>query len=236
MTQLILDMLSHPPPSFSSFVPTHNDEAVCALEALSSDGHQGWPWPGIYLWGLSGSGRTHLLNACVSAAQEAGRPARYWRAEEVSETLMEEERGLLAIDDIDRLSDEAQIAVFSAYNHAPALGLSLVFSGPCPPLRLSLREDVRTRIGQCLIYELHPPDDAVRAHILDYAAFQRGMVMGPELIGYILSHAPRDITDLLALVSALDQTSLQYQKPLSLPLVRHVLAMQGWLLPPKETV
>jgi DnaA-homolog protein len=233
MKQLILNMLWPAEPSFSNFVPTHNDEAVCALEALACDQQTRWPWPGIYLWGPGGSGRTHLLKACVAAAQEAGRLAVYWPAAKICGPLTEESGSFLAIDDVHALNEEGQIAVFSAYNHAPALGLSLVFSGPCPPLGLHLREDVRTRIGQCLVYELHPPDDAVRAHAIEQEAFRRGLSMGPELIAYILSHAPRDLSCLLALVASLDHASLESQKPVSLPLIRQVMAKDGVFLPPQ---
>jgi DnaA family protein len=70
---------------------------------------------------------------------------------------------LLVIDDVQALSEEAQVALFRAFNAARFLGLAVLLAGGEPPLRLELREDLRTRIGQTLIYEIQSLSDDEKA-------------------------------------------------------------------------
>ncbi len=96
MKQLTLDVRPAPEPTFDNFVAGANAELLLRLHGLSraSAGES------IYLWGSSGSGRSHLLQAAVAAyAKEA--KAVYIRASEAREDLPAEEGMLFAIDDVE---------------------------------------------------------------------------------------------------------------------------------------
>jgi len=56
-------------------------------------------------------------------------------------------------------------------------------------LRLRLREDLRTRIGATLVYEVKPLSDADKADALRHHAQARGMRVDEALIDYLLRHA-----------------------------------------------
>jgi DnaA family protein len=177
----------------------------------------------VFLWGAPGCGRTHLLKASVAAALEAARPALYLPAEEVTVALPETSGLLLAIDDVEHLSPTAQIALFNAYNRAPALGQTLLLAGHCAPLKLHLREDLRTRIGQCLIFETRPLDDATRSEILCSIARRRGLHLNDEVVAFLLRHGSRELPRLLAVLDALDRASLERKRPATLPLLRELM-------------
>lgn len=217
--QLLLDIRPEQRPTLDNFVVGANAELLSRLRAL----YQPKAFDVVYLWGPVGSGRTHLLRATHAAADVARRRAVYVAGEEAGAELPCPPGGLLIVDDVDRLDETAQIALFRAFNTARLAGLALLMSGSVPPLQLALREDLRTRIGSALIYELKPLSDEDKAAALKNRAAQRGMRIDDELIAYLLSHAPRDLPTLMALFDALDRVSLERKRPVTLPLLREVL-------------
>lgn len=221
MTQLILDLKPEQPPSLDNFVAGANAELVGRLRTLTGPG----AFDMIYLWGPEGSGRSHLLAAVVHEAT-ARRPATLLAGAEVGAELPAPPGGLLAIDDVDALSPDAQHALFRTFNSARFAGLSLLLSGPVPPLRLELREDLRTRIGQSLIYELKSLDDDEKSAALRRHAMLRGMRVEDGLVQYLLRHGRRDLPSLMAVLDGLDRASLEQKRPATLPLLREVMQLQ----------
>ena len=218
MRQLVLDISTDSPPHFDNFVAGGNTALVAALrEATSTPGGH------LYIWGARGCGRSHLLQATVAAAHEAGRPAQFVTAADVGETLPDDEGLLLAADDVDALGDAAQVALFNGFNRAHAHGQTLLLSGDAPPLQLRLREDLRTRIGQSLVFEVLPLADEERARILHGMAARRGLRLDPEVVGYLLRHGRRDMPSLVAVVNSLDASSLEQKRPVTLPLLRELM-------------
>ncbi len=221
MKQLVLDIRQDAPPSFDNFVAGNNEELIAALRATILGASH------LYLWGAVGGGRSHLLAAGVAEAQAAGRPAALLPGAQIADALPDTADALIAIDDVDQLAEPAQIALFNAFNRARLNRQTLVLAGPCAPLALNLREDLRTRIGQCLIYEVQPLDDASRAAILAGQAERRGLRIGEDVVDFLLRHGRRDLPSLLATLDALDQASLERKRAITLPLLREL--MQGGL-------
>lgn len=226
MKQLVLDIRPDAPPTLDNFVAGTNAELVATLSLLAgTPAGAASPLPArhLYLWGAPGSGRSHLLRASVAMAAEAGRPAQLCAAAEVGAALPETAGALLAIDDVDRLAPAAQIALFNAFNRARGSAQTLLLAGPAAPLGLALREDLRTRIGQSLIYEVQPLDDASRAAILATLAERRGLRLADEVVDFLLRHGRRDLSALLAVLDALDAASLERKRPVTLPLLREMM-------------
>ena len=222
MKQLILDLRPDRLPTLENFVPGSNAELLENLARLVA----ARPGAHLYLWGDSGSGRSHLLRAAVARARDAGRPAFFLNAKEIADCLPEDKNALLAVDDVDQLSAGTQVALFNAFNRARANAQSLLLSGPVAPRGLALREDLRTRIGQSLIFEVHPLDDATRESILHSLAERRGLRLSGEVANYLLTHARRDPPGMAAALDALDAASLEHKRPVTLPLLR-ALMQQG---------
>ena len=217
MKQLLLDLRADAPPTLENFIAGENEELLTALHAtVLGAGH-------LYLWGPAGSGRSHLLAATVDAATQAGRPALHLAAADVGDTLPDTPGLLLAIDDAEQLGEAAQIALFNAINRAATYNHTLLLAGAQPPRELRLREDLRTRIGQTLVFELRPLDDATRAAILATLAERRGMKLPDEVVAFLLRHGRRDLPSLVATVDALDAASLERKRPVTLALLREVM-------------
>lgn len=211
MRQLLLDLLPESPPSLDNFVPGGNLETLAAFTGWLAGERMEFSF---CLWGEAGSGCSHLLKASgfayVDAAANpalAGVPA----AEE------------LAVDHVEALEGEGQIALFNLFNRLKASGGRLLTAAPQPPAHLALREDLRTRLGWGLIYRLQPLSDAEKAAAVASQAKERALKLTPDAINYLLRHAPRDMRTLSAFVVALDRYTLEHKRAVTLPLLRELL-------------
>jgi DnaA family protein len=218
--QLLLNLHPERPPTFDNFVPGANAELLATLTRLAEDSS---PPTHLYLWGAPGSGRTHLLQATVARAHALGHPAIALSASALDSAALAPPATLIAIDDVDSLAPEAQIALFNAFNRARRSGQTLLLTGSVAPLQLAVREDLRTRIGQSLIFEVRPLDDDARAAILRSLAARRGLTLADEVVGFVLNHGQRDLPSMVATFEALDAASLEYKRPITLPLLRELI-------------
>jgi len=221
--QLLLDLHDDIAPSLDNFVAGANAQVLHALRARAVG-------RALYLWGPAGAGRSHLLRAVTADPR-----ARYVAADTAADAL----RALLAppmvdvrcvaVDDVHLLNGAAQAALFSLYNRWRAVAATpeafcLITAADRAPLALSLREDLRTRLGWDLVLRLQTLSDQDRTEALRTRAAQRGLVLAPEILQWLLTHHSRDMRRLCALVDALDHYSLQTLKPTTLPLLKQVLA------------
>lgn len=220
MTQLLLDLLPTQTPSLDNFIAGDNDELLSRLRTLATPGC----FDMIYLWGQTGSGRSHLLAATASLALRR-RPALLLSRAEAA-AFVASPGGLLIVDDVDLLDEVAQIALFRIFNTAHMIGLGLLIAGDQPPLQLQLREDLRTRIGQALIYEVRTLDDEHKAAALRRHALERGLKVEDSLVRYLLTHGRRDLPSLMAVLDHLDRATLERQRPATLPLLKEALQLQ----------
>ena len=246
MKQLVLDIRPDAAPTLANFVVGANAELVATLAhigqwhpAADTEQETGdaprsppggnpalrpvFPASHLYLWGPGGSGRTHLLRATVAAAAAAGRPAACLAGPAVGDSLPDTPGLLLTVDDVEQLAPSGQIALFNAFNRARGTGQTLVLAGRAAPLHLGLREDLRTRIGQCLIFELRGLDDEARAAILATLAQRRGLPLSDDVTDFLLRHGRRDLPSLLAVLDALDAASLERKRAITLPLLREMM-------------
>ena len=216
--QMLLDLKPEQPPTLDNFVVGANGELLQRLRDLC-DSHS---FEALYLWGSAGSGKSHLLAATAGAAAR-NRPVALLNGADAGGELPLTPGSLLVIDDIEALNAEAQIGLFRAFNAARFTGLALLLSGQEPPLRLGLREDLRTRVGQTLIYEIQALSDEEKAAALRQHAIERGMLMEPAVVQYLLRHGRRDLPSLMAMLGSLDRASLEQKRPPTLPLLRELM-------------
>ena len=217
MDQLLLDITPHWWPTFENFVVGDNLELLSVMQhALSGESRERC----IYVWGAAGSGKSHLLQACIGAAQNMHRSAIYARAAVPS--IAE----VVAVDDVDTLDDEAQIELFNLYNQLREGGGMLLVSGEQSPLHLALRADLRTRLGWGLVYQVHALSDEEKVRALAQHAQVRGFTLAPELAHYLLRHGRRDLPSLLEVLDALDEHSLRLHRVPSIPLLKEVIYNQ----------
>ena len=158
----------------------------------------------IYLWGESGCGKTHLIEACNTLAQSAS-------------------LNMIGVDDVHLLAEDEQVALFDLYNQLRESGGILVVSGNGAPGQMGLRDDLATRLAWGLSYHLHPLSDEEKIQALKNHATARGMKLPDDLLDYCLRHLRRDMPNLIATIDALDEWSLTSKKAVTLPLLKQLL-------------
>lgn len=210
MTQLLLDITPDWVPTLENFVVGRNVELLSALRhALAGTASERC----FYLWGEAGSGKSHLLRALSLAESYA-----------CADVPMPAQ--VVAVDDVEKLDDAQQIALFELYNKMRESGGMLLVSGTAAPAHLTLRDDLRTRLGWGLVYQVHALSDAEKEQALKQHAQARGLILPGEVTQYLLRHGRRDLPALLALLDALDAHCLRLKRGASVPLLKEVMQFE----------
>jgi DnaA family protein len=214
MSQLLLDIVPDWQPTLDNFVVGRNLELLSVLRhALTGSGSERC----FYLWGETGSGKSHLLQACIRASLDIKKNAIY------AHGSVPQSAEVVAVDDVEQLDDVAQIGLFNLHNQMRDNGGMLLVSGKESPLHLKVRNDLRTRLGWGLVYQVHILSDEEKDQALVQHAHSRGFVMPPEVTQYLLRHGRRDLPSLLAVLDALDAHSLSLHRAPSVPLLKEVM-------------
>jgi DnaA family protein len=215
--QLLLDIQPAPAPSLENFVPGRNAELLAVLRVLT----QGEPGKrSLYLWGESGSGRSHMLQAAVAHFRQQGLAAQY-----ATDSAALENCDLIALDNVEKLDETGQIALFNLFNQLRDCGRALIVSGPCAPSQLNIRDDLKTRLGWGLVYQVLALSGAEKTEALQRHAAERGFQLPKEVVDYLLRHVRRDLPTLMGMLDALDEWSLTAKKPVTVPLLRQLLQL-----------
>ncbi len=221
--QLVFELAAPEPPSFANFLVGSNGEVVAALTRLANGT---LPETGLVVWGAPGAGKSHLLRATSAAAAARGHRVLHF---DDPQAFAQHDAGalaacdLLAIDAVDAADEVAQARLFTTFNALRASGRHLLATSRVPPALMQVRDDLRTRLGWGLVYEIVPLSDADKPAALLAYARQRGFTLAPDVIRYLLVHGRRDMATLLATLAALDRHSLATKRPVTLPMLR------GWL-------
>lgn len=218
MKQLVLDLIPDAGPTLDNFVAGPNGEAVHALRELAAGARREAV---VYVFGASGSGRTHLLRAVVASCAQ-GR-SLYISADS-GDALPDPLPDLVAWDDVHTLDDAAQARLFALQIRMRESGGVLLCAGDVPPARLALRADVVTRLAAGLTYPLHVLTDEDKAEAVSRHAELRGFRLGRDVIDYLLRRHARDLPALIRMLEALDRYSLATKRPVTVPLLRELLA------------
>lgn len=211
MSQMLLGIAPEWLPTLDNFVVGRNVELIAALRQAAAGATA---VRAVYLWGEKGSGKSHLLQAMA-----AGRDAHY------AVRAVPEAATVVAVDDVEALDGAAQVTLFELYNRMREQGGLLLVSGTQAPAHLSLRDDLRTRLGWGLVYQVHALSDEEKAEALRQHAGARGFELPPEVTQYLLRHGRRDLPSLLQVLDALDEHCLRLKRAASVPLLKEVMAL-----------
>ena len=228
--QLALNLKLRDASSFENLITGRNREAVERLRRAVRELAQARQSPAswLYLWGESGCGKTHLLEAACRAAQAIGITSIYIPLADknmLSPALLEdvEQTALVCVDDVARIAGDTawEAALFALYERVRAQGGMLIVAASAGPMVLGLKlPDLATRLAAGLVYPLQPLSDDEKIAALRLRAERRGMEMGEDVARYLLTRYPRDLHSLFALLDRLDVATLAAQRRLTIPFLR----------------
>ncbi|HEY8027313.1 MAG TPA: DnaA regulatory inactivator Hda [Burkholderiaceae bacterium] len=216
---MLLDLVAEKPQTLATFETGSNVELMHLLPSLAagtaSDRF-------AYLWGSPGAGKSHILRA-LSLMDKA----RYIACDAEPETFaFSDDIGLYLLDDCDKLSESAQLEAFALFNQVRENKGIMISAGNAAPAHLALREDLRTRLGWGLIYQVHELTDEEKIAALNQAAAARRINVSPGVLPYLITHFRRDMSSLSAMLDALDAYSLETKRPITLALLRDLLQLE----------
>lgn len=200
---------------FDNFVVgTGNRFAHAASEAVAKM-EGGRNFNPLFLYGGSGLGKTHLMQAIGNYAQThmTDRKLIYVQCEQfVNEFIYTIQSGkydsfrnkyrncdLLLIDDIQFIEgkEQMQIEFFHTFNALYENGSNIVLTCDKPPQSLATLEDrLVTRFASGLIVDIQPPDYETRVAILKNRAEQSNLDLPEDVYHYIAANINSNIREL----------------------------------------
>jgi DnaA family protein len=184
----------------------------------------------MYLWGASGSGKTHLLQAVCRLASETNELASYLPlAELISHpiAMLEgmENMAVICVDDLQYLrgNPEWQQGLFNLFNRVHEQGGRMLFAATASPAELDLSlPDLQSRLQSGPVFHVPVLADEQKIEALKLRARQRGLQLDNEPAQYLLNRFPRDLNALFEVLDMLDQESLIKQRRITIPFIREV--------------
>ncbi len=221
MRQLLLNITETDPPSLDNFISQNNDELLYTFRSLAAGKQRDRFY---YLWGRTGSGKSHLLQAITNAFLQQRYNAIYIDCNQTDKFNFSTDVHCISVDNVEQLNNSAQIDLFNLYNHLYESGRGIFLaSGTAPPAQLGIRQDLSTRLGWGLVYQVHELTDEKKIEVMKEHALRCGFELSPEICDYLLKHERRDLSSLIRFIDALDRLSLTRQRPVTLPLLRELL-------------
>ncbi len=252
MRQLLLDLGGPAMPGLDAFVTGGHAQNEALLAWLSAWPALEGPLSPAYIWGASGSGKTHLLRAMVERALGLGFGVVWLNAQtcQMWDAAQPGAPTLALLDDCDRLDADSQHLAFKLFiESAAALAareagaapaepvldepseageLFILAAGRLPAVDLAVRDDLRTRLGWGLSFALQPLGEAGVRDVLQQAAQRRGMLpLSEEVLAYLLSRHERDLGSLMALLDRLDEYARSEHRLVTIPLLKQMLASES---------
>ncbi|RYG13771.1 MAG: DnaA regulatory inactivator Hda [Burkholderiales bacterium] len=225
MKQMALDIGIATGPTLASFFAGPNEAAVRHLQLWCGNPTRS-PVP-TYLWGATGSGKTHLLKGVREALREQGASARHhvgWLDASIHEPPeYNEEWVAVLLDEVHLYTAIQQHTAFNWFVNAQTHQRWVLAAGELPPADLRLREDLRTRLGWGHVFQLQVLSEPERRSVLRQEADARGIFLGDDVMDFMLTRFSRDLGSLMLLLDQLDGYALQAKRGITIPLLKSML-------------
>jgi len=218
---------------FESFVVGPSNRLACSA-ALAVAQHPGEAYNPLFVYGRSGLGKTHLLQAVGFAARDRRSDLRvlYLTLEEfVSEhhaavaagqleafRASTEDADVFLLDDVQFLAKhrEMQAELLRLSERMQAAGRQVVLSSDRPPAEIEeLDERLITRLSGGLLVDLAPPDFETRLAILRRKADERGMKYAAGVLETVAEIGASSVRELVGLVNRLSAFQAVSESPLT---------------------
>ena len=188
----------------------------------------------IYLWGASGSGVTHLLQAVCHQAQEKTLSFQYLPLRELVGYSPEElcrgldDLDLVCLDGVESVVGRSdwESELFHLFNRIKSAQHKLIMAANAPARELPIQlADLSSRLQWGLTLHLQIMTDHEKKSALQMRAKVRGLELNEEVAQFLIQRLSRDTNELFWQLQRLDNASLQEQRKLTIPFVKKVLGM-----------
>lgn len=240
--QSTLDPQLRPDFTFENFVKGQSNKlALSVATSIAKDPAKASFNP-FFLYGPSGVGKTHLVNAIGVRLKEVTPnlrvlfvPANLFKTQYTDSVRHNTQNDflhfyqtidVLIIDDIQEISTEkTQQVFFHIFNHLQHIGKQIIMTCDKAPARFEGIEDrMLTRFKSGIVVELERPDVALRQAILRAKLKADGLKFSKEVVDYIACHVESNVRELRGVVNSLMAYSIENDSEIDIELVKKVVA------------
>ncbi len=230
--------------TFTNFIKGDSNQLARAAASAVSNNPGGTSFNPLVLYGGTGLGKTHLIQAIGNYAFEAGKARRvcYVSSEKFTIEFVDaiqsdktrefstyyRSMDLLIVDDIQFFSgkEKTQDSFFHTFNTLHQMGKQIVLSSDKPPKDLrGLDERLISRFQWGLTADIQPPDLETRTAILRKKCEDDNIEIPSEVLDFIATNVTSNIRELEGCyISLLAKSSLE-NREINLELARDVLRL-----------
>lgn len=180
-----------------------------------------------FLWGVEGSGKSHILQAsCAQHKNSAYLPLKLFAEEgdQVLEGL--DQLDWLCIDDVQMVLTKPawEEKLFSLFNACQTSSTRLIISSVSAPLELNyVLPDLQSRFSSGVTYQVHELNDAEKLLALKQKSELAGIPLKDEVLNYIYLRSERSMSKLFAVLEQLDKLSLAEKRKITIPFVKTIM-------------
>lgn len=180
-----------------------------------------------FLWGVEGSGKSHILQAsCARHENSAYLPLEIFvdEGEQVLDGL--DQLDWLCIDDVHMVLTKPawEEKLFSLFNACQANATRLIISSVSAPLELNyVLADLQSRFSSGVTYQVHELNETEKLFALKQKAELAGVPLKDEVLNYIYLRSERSMSKLFAVLEQLDKLSLAEKRKITIPFVKTIM-------------
>ncbi|MCR4922028.1 MAG: chromosomal replication initiator protein DnaA [Bacteroidaceae bacterium] len=230
--------------NFSNFIEGLSNKLPRSVgQAIAEDPNQQAFNP-LFIFGPSGVGKTHLVNAIGTRVKELHPQKRvlYLSANLFQVQYTDSVRrntfndfmhfyqsiDVLIMDDVQELMGETkaktQYAFFHIFNHLRQNGKQIILTSDRPPVALQGMEDrLITRFKCGLLAELERPEEQLRHDILVSMIRRDGLNIPQDVIDYISMNVSDSVRELEGVIHCLLAYSVVYNRDVDMELAKRVI-------------
>lgn len=228
--------------TFDSFVVgASNKFAYAAASAVAND--PGNKYNPLFIYGNSGLGKTHLLNAICHSIEQQNPNAKiiYTRGEDFTNELIRyisskstiefhkkyRNADILLVDDVQFIAgkESTQEEFFHTFNALYQAGNQIVLTSDRPPKEISLLEDrLKNRFEWGLMADIQPPDIETRMAIIKRKADALKFDLPDECVQFIAEKLKNNIRQLEGAVKKMQAFVTMQGLPVNLATAQKAIA------------
>lgn len=228
--------------TFNNFVEGRSNKLARAV-GLSIAQSPGKPsFNPFFLYGPSGVGKTHLVNAIGVQLRENFPnlrilfvPAHLFRTQYTDSVLHNKTNefihfyqtiDVLIIDDIQEITTaKTQQAFFHIFNHLQLIGHQIILTCDKPPSEFEgIEERMLTRFKSGMVVEMERPDLALRRAILRAKIRRDGLSISKPVVDFIVQNVESSVRELEGIVNSIMAYSVVDDCEISVELAQRVVA------------
>jgi DnaA family protein len=181
------------------------------------------PW--LYVWGKSGTGRSHILQAmCHHNEKSIYLDSISQYHSDILNGL--ESMDMICIDDVHEVLGNAEWeeSLFHLMNSVRDGGKQIVLSGNSAALQLEVAlPDLRSRLVAATAVQTDDLSDEQKLEVMVARAHRRGYRLSLEVGRFVLARIDRDMRKLAAILDKVEGETLRQGKTVTIPFIKQIL-------------